>query len=203
MTLLVDPPPPRDRGGQRQSTQRSATDQLDAQSNGAQLAVDDTQLEDSRAAIAPSADPAARADTAEPDVAAPAVAQTDADTDTAQPDTDTDTAQPDTDTETPRLAEPPIPGGRVEAAMGVVIRVLSHSPLARPLPAVILSALGIGGVAFVGLCATAPVASAATPPVLLPLTSVARDLGAPHLPNVIADSVMYVSIGLCCLGLAM
>ena len=29
MTLLVDPPSPRDRGGQRQSTQRSATDQLD------------------------------------------------------------------------------------------------------------------------------------------------------------------------------
>ena len=33
MTLLVDPPPPRDRGGQRQSTQRSAVNQLD----GAQL----------------------------------------------------------------------------------------------------------------------------------------------------------------------
>ena len=48
--------------------------------------------------------------------------------------------------------------------MGVIIRVLSHSPLARPLPAVILSALGLGGVAFVGLCATAPAASVATPP---------------------------------------
>jgi len=102
-----------------------------------------------------------------------------------------------------KLAEPPIPGGRVEAAMGILIRVLSHSPLARPLPAVILSALGLFGVAFVGLCATAPVASAATPPVLLPLTSVARDLGAPHLPDAIADTVMYVSIGLCCVGLAM
>ena len=112
------------------------------------------------------------------------------------------TDQPDTAT-VPRLAEPPIPGGRVEAAMGALIRVLSHSPLARPLPAVILSALGLGGVAFVGLCATAPVASAATPPVLLPLTSVARDLGAPHLPDAIADTVMYASIGLCCLGLAM
>src|SRR5580693_7239508 len=56
----------------------------------------------------------------------------------------------------PKLAEPPIPGGRVEALMGVLIRVLSHSPLARPLPAVTLSALGVGGVAFVGLCATAP-----------------------------------------------
>ena len=87
--------------------------------------------------------------------------------------------------------------------MGAIIRVLSHSPLARPLPAVILSALGLGGVAFVGLCATAPEASAATPPVLLPLTSVARDLGAPHLPDAVADRVMYVSIGLCCLGLAM
>ena len=87
--------------------------------------------------------------------------------------------------------------------MGVIIRLLSHSPLARPLPAVILSALGLGGVAFVGLCATAPAASVATPPVLLPLTSVARDLGAPHLPDPVADLIMYVSIGLCCLGLAM
>jgi hypothetical protein len=108
-----------------------------------------------------------------------------------------------TGTESAKLAEPPIPGGRVEAAMGVIIRVLSHSPLARPLPAVILSALGLGGVAFVGLCATAPAASVATPPVLLPLTSVARDLGAPHLPDPVADLIMYVSIGLCCLGLAM
>src|SRR6201996_6702224 len=60
-----------------------------------------------------------------------------------------------------RLAEPPLTGGRVEALMGQLIRVLSHSPLARPLPAVILTALGLGGVAFVGLCATAPVASVA------------------------------------------
>jgi hypothetical protein len=103
----------------------------------------------------------------------------------------------------PKLAEPPIPGGRVEAAMGVIIRVLSHSPLARPLPAVILSALGLGGVAFVGLCATAPQQSVATPPVLLPLTSVARDLGAPHLPDMVANVIMYASITLCCLGLAM
>lgn len=105
---------------------------------------------------------------------------------------------------TPRkLAEPPIPGGRVEAMMGVLIRVLAHSPLARPLPAVALSVLGLGGVAFVGLCATAPQPSVATPPVLLPLTSLARDIGAPHLPNVVADLIMYASIGLCCLGLAM
>ena len=102
-----------------------------------------------------------------------------------------------------RLAEPSIPGGRVEALMGIIIRVLSHSPLARPLPAVILSALGLGGVAFVGLCATAPAPSATTPPVLLPLTSVARDLGAPHLPDVVADTIMYTSIALCALGLAM
>ena len=103
----------------------------------------------------------------------------------------------------PKLAEPPIPGGRVEAMMGVLIRVLAHSPLARPLPAVTLSALGLGGVAFVGLCATAPRPSVATPPVLLPLTSLARDMGAPHLPDIVANLVMYASIGLCCLGLAM
>jgi hypothetical protein len=113
------------------------------------------------------------------------------------------TAAPSPAAEPVKLAEPPIPGGRVEAVMGVIIRVLSHSPLARPLPAVILSALGLGGVAFVGLCATAPAASVATPPVLLPLTSVARDLGAPHLPDPVADLIMYVSIALCCLGLAM
>src|SRR6516225_1460135 len=86
-----------------------------------------------------------------------------------------------------KLAEPPIPGGRVEAMMGVLIRVLAHSPLARPLPAVTLSALGLGGVAFVGLCATAPWPSVATPPVLLPLTSLARDIGAPHLPDIVAN----------------
>ena len=183
MTLLVDPPSPRDRGGQRQSTQRSATDQLDgtevdrARVNGADTHVDDAQ--------------AAGADVRGAEVAS-------APQGTDQLGTD----QPDT-AAAPKLAEPPIPGGRVEAAMGAVIRVLSHSPLARPLPAVILSALGLGGVAFVGLCATAPVPSAATSPVLLPLTSVARDLGAPHLPDAIADTVMYVSIGLCCLGLAM
>jgi hypothetical protein len=102
-----------------------------------------------------------------------------------------------------KLAEPPIPGGRVEAMMGRLIKVLAHSRLARPLPAVTLSALGIGGVAFVGLCATAPRPSVATPPVLLPLTSLARDLGAPHLPDIVADLIMYASIGLCCLGLAM
>ncbi len=102
-----------------------------------------------------------------------------------------------------KLAEPPLTGGRVEALMGRLIRVLSHSPLARPLPAVLLSALGLGGVAFVGLCATAPTPSAESPPVLLPLTSVARNLRAPHLDLLVANTVMYVSISLCCLGLAM
>jgi hypothetical protein len=43
----------------------------------------------------------------------------------------------------------------------------------------------------------------ATPPVLLPLTSVARNLGARHLPDLAANVIMYVSIALCCLGLAM
>jgi hypothetical protein len=103
----------------------------------------------------------------------------------------------------PKLAEPPLTGGRVEALMGKLIRVLSHSRLARPLPAVILSALGLAGVALNGLCATAPQASVATPPVLLPLTSVARDLGARHLPDLAANLIMYTSITLCCLGLAM
>ncbi len=179
MTLLVDPPSPRDRGGERQSTQRSATDQLDgAQGGRGRVDGAETQVDDD-----------ARAEPADVGVA---------EVDSAQLGSD----QPDTATP-PKLAEPPIPGGRVEAVMGVIIRVLSHSPLARPLPAVILSALGLGGVAFVGLCATAPTPSAATSPVLLPLTSVARNLGAPHLPDAVADGVMYVSIGLCCLGLAM
>jgi hypothetical protein len=102
-----------------------------------------------------------------------------------------------------KLAEPPISGGRVEALMGRLIKVLSHSPLARPLPAVTLSALGLAGVAFVGLCATAPRSGAVTPPVLLPLTEAARRLGFPHLPDHVADWFMYVSIGLCGLGLAM
>jgi len=103
----------------------------------------------------------------------------------------------------PRLAEPPLTGGRVEALMGRLIAVLSHSQLARPLPAVILSALGICGVAINGLCATAPQPSVATPPVLLPLTKVAENLGARHLNDLLANLIMYASIGLCCLGLAM
>jgi len=115
-------------------------------------------------------------------------------------DTGTDTAA---GTAGPRLAEPPLTGGKVEALMGRLIRVLSHSPLARPLPAVILSVLGICGVAVNGLCATAPQPSVATPPVLLPLTKVAENLGARHLNDLLANLIMYVSIALCCLGLAM
>jgi hypothetical protein len=110
---------------------------------------------------------------------------------------------PATDADEPKLAEPPITGGRVEEFMGRIIRVLSHSRLARPLPAVALSALGLGGVAFVGLCATYPRPSVATPPVLLPLTDVARNLGAPHLADLVANLIMYGSVLLCCLGLAM
>jgi hypothetical protein len=123
----------------------------------------------------------------------------------AEPAADAQPAESAEDAESaaPRLAEPPLTGGRVEALMGELIRVLSHSPLARPLPAVLLSALGLGGVAFVGLCATAPTPSVATPPVLLPLTNFARNHGAPHLPDLVANLIMYASVTLCCLGLAM
>jgi hypothetical protein len=104
-----------------------------------------------------------------------------------------------------KLAEPPIPGGRVEALMGRLIKVLAHSPLARPLPAVTLCAVGLLGVAFVGLCATVPKPSVATPPVVLPLTALAQRLGIVprHLGDDPADVIMYSSIALCCLGLAM
>jgi hypothetical protein len=111
---------------------------------------------------------------------------------------------PDDDSDAePRLAEPKLTGGRVEAWMGELIRVLSHSPLARPLPAVILSALGRAGVAFNGLCATAPAPSIATPPVVLPLSRVAQFVGARHLGDDPALIIMYTSLSLCCLGLAM
>ncbi|HEY1823591.1 MAG TPA: hypothetical protein VGG83_26995 [Trebonia sp.] len=98
----------------------------------------------------------------------------------------------------PQLAEPPIPGGKVEAQMGKLIKVLSASRLTRPKVAVTLSALGLGGVAFVGLCAP----NSATVPVLLPLTALARQLGAPGLSDVVTNLVMYPAILLCCLGLA-
>jgi len=102
-----------------------------------------------------------------------------------------------------KLADPPMTGGQVEVLVGRLIRVLSCSPLARPLPAVTLSALGLAGVAFVGLCATAPQPSAVTPPVLLPLTALARRLGSPRLPDALGDTLMDVSIAFCCVGLAM
>ena len=101
-----------------------------------------------------------------------------------------------------RLAEPPIPGGRIEGLMGVLIRALKSSPLARPLPAVSLSALGLGLLAFTGLCATSPGASEATLPVFLPLTALARRLGAPVLSADVTNIVMYPAITFCCLGLA-
>ena len=98
----------------------------------------------------------------------------------------------------PSLAEPPIPGGKLEAQMGKLIKVLSSSLLTRPKVAVALSALGLGGVAFVGLSAP----NSATVPVLLPLTALARQLGAPNLSNVGTNLIMYPAILLCCLGLA-
>src|SRR5579859_1621711 len=101
-----------------------------------------------------------------------------------------------------QLAEPPIPGGRVEALMGVLIRTMKSSPLARPLPAVSLSALGLGLLAFVGLCATAPGASEATLPVLLPLSALTRRLGAPVLSGTVTNFIMYPAITFCALGLA-
>jgi hypothetical protein len=101
-----------------------------------------------------------------------------------------------------KLAEPPIPGGRVEALMGMLIRTMKSSPLARPLPAVSLSVLGLGLLAFVGLCATAPGASEAALPVLLPLTALAHRLGAPALSAGVTNGIMYPAITFCCLGLA-
>ncbi|HEY1001143.1 MAG TPA: hypothetical protein VGD83_16010 [Streptosporangiaceae bacterium] len=102
----------------------------------------------------------------------------------------------------PKLADPTIPGGRVEAMMGVLIRVLASSPLARPLPAVSLSALGLGLVAFTGLCATAPATGGSTLPVLLPLTVLAHRLGAPALSPWPTNFIMNAGLTLCCLGVA-
>jgi hypothetical protein len=115
---------------------------------------------------------------------------------------DTPKAQDPATAQATKLAEPPIPGGRLEAMIGVLIRTLASSPLARPLPAVSLSALGLGLVAFTGLCATAPAASEATLPVLLPLTALARQLGVPVLSAFATNVIMYAGIIFCCLGLA-
>jgi hypothetical protein len=107
-----------------------------------------------------------------------------------------------TRTQAVELAEPPVPGGRVEALTGVLIRALQSSPLARPLPAVSMSALGLGLLAFIGLCATAPGASGATLPVYLPLTALARRLGAPVLSGDVTNVIMCTGITFCGLGLA-
>jgi hypothetical protein len=115
---------------------------------------------------------------------------------------DSAAAQDATAAPAPKLADPPIPGGPVEAMMGVLIRVLASSPLARPLPAMSLSALGLGLVAFTGLCATAPATGGATLPVLLPLTALAHRLGAPALAPYPANFIMNAGLTLCCLGLA-
>jgi len=173
MSLLVDPPQ-RDNAGDRTPGQVAAASGEAAVDSPAPLAIEPETLDrDTLELDKPAGDQLVEPELAEPQSAGH------------------------------RLAEPPLTGGPVEALMGRLIRVLSHSPLARPLPAVILSALGICGVAFNGLCATAPQPSVATPPVLLPLTSVARNLGARHLPVVTANVIMYVSIALCALGLAM
>ena len=122
--------------------------------------------------------------------------------DTATAAKDVATAQGRAAAQATKLAEPSIPGGRVEAMMGTLIRALASSPLSRPIPAVSLSALGLGLVVFTGLCAAAPGASEATLPVLLPLTALAHQLGAPVLPAFATNIIMYPGITLCCLGLA-
>jgi hypothetical protein len=74
--------------------------------------------------------------------------------------------------------------------MGKLIKVLSASLITRPKAAITLSAVGLGGVAFIGLCAP----NSATIPVLLPLTALARRLGAPNLSNVATNLIMYPAI---------
>jgi hypothetical protein len=195
MTLLVDPPQ-RDSAAQRNSSEGPATTAVTLKSEPA-AEPENPAVQRGGSSVGVATSPTTEAP---PNLGVPPAPSAQAEqTAQAQQTAQAGPAAP----EAPKLAEPPITGGRVEDAMGVLIRVLSHSPLARPLPAVLLSALGLGGVAFVGLCATAPTASVATPPVLLPLTSIARDLGAPHLPDWVADTIMYAAISLCCLGLAM
>ncbi len=177
MTLLVDPPP-RDNAGKRSSAEVSSA-ALDAAGETA------TAPAPVLTETAPEGTDRAQDGTAAGLLREPAPGQS---------------AEPGK----PGLAEPPLTGGRVEALMGKLIRVLSHSRLARPLPAVLLSVLGLAGVAFNGLCATdQPDANSPTPPVVLPLTAVAHRLGAPHLPGLVASVIMYISITLCVLGLAM
>jgi hypothetical protein len=98
----------------------------------------------------------------------------------------------------PRLAEPAFHGGSVEVQMGKLIKILSSSLLTRPKVAVTLSGLGLGGVAFVGLCGP----NSATIPVLLPLSALAKRLGTPNLSDDVTNAIMFPAILLCCLGLA-
>jgi len=98
----------------------------------------------------------------------------------------------------PRLAEPAFHGGSVEVQMGKLIKILSSSLLTRPKVAITLSGLGLGGVAFIGLCGT----NYATIPVLLPLTALAKRLGAPDLSDDVTNLIMFPAVLLCCLGLA-
>lgn len=188
MTLLVDPPP-RDNAGKRPSADASSTAPGTAAVETATASAAPVLTRTDRESATPES--TGRESTAQ-DSAAP-----------ARPGAGPGLREP-APGETARLAEPPLTGGRVEALMGELIRVLSHSRLARPLPAVLLSVLGLAGVAFNGLCATdQPDANSPTPPVVLPLTAVAHRLGAPHLPGLVSSVIMYMSITLCVLGLAM
>ena len=104
-----------------------------------------------------------------------------------------------------KLAEPPILAGRRRGRDGrVIVPVLSRQPAGpsparrdpvrpRPRRRRLRRPLRHHGQA----------ASVATPRSCCRSRAVARVLGAPHLPNPVADLIMYLSIGLCCLGLAM
>ena len=189
MTLLVEPPSPRDRGGQRQSTQRSATDQLDGpQVDHAQVDDGETRVDD---APADSLDLDSRAvDSAAVDRAGPPSASR-----------TRGRAGHRARAEAGRAADPGRSGrGRDGRHHPAALAQPARAPAAgrdpvRPRPRRRRVRRPVRH--------RARAASVATPPVLLPLTSVARDLGAPHLPDPVADLIMYVSIGLCCLGLAM
>jgi hypothetical protein len=210
MTVLVDPPP-RDNGGKGSAhtvttPSQSATKQP---ATGQSATKQPTATQPTATQPAPAQPKTARPKTAQSKTARPKTARaTTAPPATKQATKQPAAKQPATKEPTPpqpvsKLAEPPITGGKVEELMGRLIKVLAHSPLARPLPAVLLSALGLAGVAFVGLCASVPHPSEATPPVLLPLTALARHLGTPRLGSDPSNMIMYTSIALCCLGLAM
>ena len=102
----------------------------------------------------------------------------------------------------PKLADPPIPGGRVEAMMGMLIRVLAHSPLARPLPAVSLSALGLGLVAFMGCVRQRPIRAGRRCRCCCRSPRWRTGWGAPALSPWPTNFIMNAGLTLCCLGLA-